>query len=297
MSELVYLAWYSWCSGEYPGCDSGHTQEFAHCCFVVLYPIHMCGAAGVQAHAAMDGGAGVETEMPCRNVLSGAQVFRYCVSICRQQRLPTSRSKRQLAWCCLGGWPVLGKGVRTGGRLHPGRAGERLLKQRPMVGCLEDVGIAGFTEEASCTVLSCAPVVLHCDITCWQPRLTTYRSKRQLACCCLCVWPSARQRRLSGWTSTPRAGRGATAETTPKAMLLLSSASWLWDPSATSILVPGAGGCLLRNEAFVARLQTRPLHVGTVPFVTPVDPGDRDPSALLGQCLCAFRCIARAIAS
>ena len=79
-----------------------------------------------------------------------------------------------------------------------------------------------------------------------------------------------------------------------------SSASWLWDPSATSILVPGSevvGGCLRRNEAFVARLQTRLLHVGVMPFETPVDPGDHDPSALLGQCLCAFRCIARAIAS
>ena len=32
---------------------------------------------------------------------------------------------------------------------------------------------------------------------------------------------SARQRRPDGWTSTPRAGRGATAETTPKALFLL----------------------------------------------------------------------------
>ena len=93
----------------------------------------------------MDGGAGVEKEMSYRNVLSGAQVFCYCVSTCRQLRLPTSRSKRQLARCCLG-------------------------------------------------------VGLH--------------------------------------TSTPRASRGATAKTTPCSML--SSASWLWGPSATSILVPGA---------------------------------------------------------
>ena len=61
--------------------------------------------------------------MPNRNVLSGAQVFRYCFSMCRQLRLPTSRSKRQLAWCCLAGLPVLGKGVQMGGRLHPGLAG------------------------------------------------------------------------------------------------------------------------------------------------------------------------------
>ena len=85
----------------------------------------------VHAYAAMDGGAGVENEMSYRNVLSGAQVFCYCVSACRQLRLPTSRGKRQLAWCCLRGWPVPGKGVRTGGRLHPGLAGERLPKQRP----------------------------------------------------------------------------------------------------------------------------------------------------------------------
>ena len=58
----------------------------------------------------------------------------------------------------------------------------------------------------------------------------------------------------------------------------------------------GGCGCLLRIEAYVARLQTRPLHVGAVPFETPVDPSDHVPSALLGQCPCAFRCIARAIA-
>ena len=61
---------------------------------------------------------------------------------------------------------MFGKGVWTGGRLHPGPAGERLLKQRPIVGCLEDVGIAGFTEEAFCTVLCCALVLLY-----WEPRV------------------------------------------------------------------------------------------------------------------------------
>ena len=83
------------------------------------------------------------------------------------------------------------------------------------------------------------------------------------------VWPPARQRRPDGRTSKPRAGRGATAETTPKALFLLSSASWLWHPSANSILVPGA-------------------EVVGVFFAT---------RRLLGQCLCAFLCIARAIAS
>ena len=48
----------------------------------------------------------------------------------RQSRLTTSCSTRQLAWmpgCML----RLSIGVRTGGRPHPGQAGERLLKQRP----------------------------------------------------------------------------------------------------------------------------------------------------------------------
>ena len=85
----------------------------------------------VQAHAAMVGGAGVETEMSYCTVLSGARVFLNCVITCRQQRLPTSRSKRQLAWGCLGVGLWKGKGVRTGGRLHPQLAGERLLNQRP----------------------------------------------------------------------------------------------------------------------------------------------------------------------
>ena len=60
----------------------------------------------VHAHATMVGGDGVETEMSHCTVLSGARVFLYCVITCRQQRLPTSRSKRQLAWGCLGGWSV-----------------------------------------------------------------------------------------------------------------------------------------------------------------------------------------------
>ena len=142
----------------------------------------MCGAAVVQVHAAMDGDAGVETEMSCCTVLSGARVFLYCVHACRQQRLTTSRSKRQLAWRYLGGWHVFGNGVRTGGRLHPGLAGERLLKQRLIVGCLEDVGIAGFSEEAFCTVLCCALVFLYCNVTCRQPRLTLAARTELLGC-------------------------------------------------------------------------------------------------------------------
>ena len=48
----------------------------------------------------------------------------------RQPRLTTSGSTRQLALVsgCTHGLSV---GVRTGGRLHPGQVGERLLKQRP----------------------------------------------------------------------------------------------------------------------------------------------------------------------
>ena len=56
----------------------------------------------VQARTAMDVGAGEETELSYRNVLSGALVFLYCDITCRQPRLTTSRSKRQLAWICLG---------------------------------------------------------------------------------------------------------------------------------------------------------------------------------------------------
>ena len=88
------------------------------------------------------------------------------------------------------------------------------------------VGGAGVATEVSyCTVLSCARVFLHCVITCRQLRLTTSRSKRQLARVCLGVRPLERQRRRDGWTSAPRASRGAAAKTTP--------ASWMWGPSAT----------------------------------------------------------------
>ena len=97
----VYVAWYSWCPVDSLGCDSGLTEEFAQRCFVTPCPTHMCGAAVVQAHAAMVGGAGVETDF----LLHCAQwrpVFLYCVITCRQQRLPTSSSKRQLARLFLG---------------------------------------------------------------------------------------------------------------------------------------------------------------------------------------------------
>ena len=71
----------------------------------------------VQAHAAMVGGAGVETEMFYCIVLSVALVLLHRVNTCRQPRSPTNSSKRQLAWQRPGVWP-LGKGVRTGGCLH-----------------------------------------------------------------------------------------------------------------------------------------------------------------------------------
>ena len=48
----------------------------------------------------------------------------------RQQRLTTNDSTRQHA-LTLGCTLWLSTGVRTGGRLHPGPAGKRLLKQRP----------------------------------------------------------------------------------------------------------------------------------------------------------------------
>ena len=76
---------------------------------MVPCPTRMCGAAVVPARTAM----GLETESSYRDVLSGARVFRYCVTSCRQQRLPTCRSKRLLAWCYLGGWHAFGKGVWT----------------------------------------------------------------------------------------------------------------------------------------------------------------------------------------
>ena len=77
------------------------------------------------------------------------------------------------------------------------------------------------TELSCCTVLSCVLAFLFCVITCRQPRLPTSRSKRQLAWQCLGVRTLERQRRQDGWTSTPRASRGATAETTPKALLTM----------------------------------------------------------------------------
>ena len=58
-----------------------------------------------------------------------------------------------------------------------------------------------------------------CDITCRQPRLTMSRSKRQLAWICLGVLPQQGKDFRTGERLHP--GLGATAETTPKALLLL----------------------------------------------------------------------------
>ena len=65
----------------------------------------MCGAAAAQVyvtdagrvHVAMFGDAGEVTEVSHCNVLNCAQVFPFWVLACRQPRLPTSFSKRQLA--------------------------------------------------------------------------------------------------------------------------------------------------------------------------------------------------------
>ena len=103
--DLLRPIWYSWCPVDSPGYDSGLSQEFAQRCYVVPCPTHMCGAAVVQADAATVGGADVATERSCCTVLSFALAFLYCVITYRQPRLPTSRSKRQLAWQCLGVQP------------------------------------------------------------------------------------------------------------------------------------------------------------------------------------------------
>ena len=177
-----YLAWCSWRPVVYPGFDSCLFQEFAQRCFVVRCLTLLCGAAVVQAHAAMAGGSGVETEMSDCTVLSVALVLLHRVNTCRQPGSPTNSSKRQLARQRPGVWPSKGKGVRTGGRLHPQLAGERLLNNAQLMvlsrrGCLEFVGIAGFEREMTFgTVVGCAPVVLNYDCAGRQPRLPTCSS-------------------------------------------------------------------------------------------------------------------------
>ena len=76
--------------------------------------------------------------------------FLHCVITCRQQRLPTSRSKRRLAWGCLGGWPLERQRRPDGWTKTPRANKGAAAKTMPgslvcfWYGCLEDVGIAGF---------------------------------------------------------------------------------------------------------------------------------------------------------
>ena len=109
----------------------------------------MCGAAVVQERTAMVGGCWRGD----RDVLlycAQRCVFLYCVIICRQQRLPTSRSKRQLAWGCLGGWPMERQRRPDGWTSTPRASRGAAAKTTPgslvcfWYGCLEDVGISGF---------------------------------------------------------------------------------------------------------------------------------------------------------
>ena len=74
--------------------------------------------------------AGLEREMTYGTAIGVALGVPYYECAEQQPRLPTCSSTRQLAWM-LGCMLRLCIGVRTGGRLHPGQGGERLLKQRP----------------------------------------------------------------------------------------------------------------------------------------------------------------------
>ena len=91
-----------------------------------------------------------------------------------------------------------------------------LVERVSVVRCVRSY-VAGFESTfAYCVVVNCAPVVPFHELTCRQPRSPTCSSKRQLAQAVPgCPGPVSRQRRQDGWTSTPRASRGATAETTP----------------------------------------------------------------------------------
>ena len=93
----------------------------------------------------------------------------------------------------------------------------------------------------------------------------------------------AKHRRQDGWTSTHRAGRGATAETTPKAPPLLLSPTWTWGygPACLSaLLVPFSTLVRLPSFAslpFLRWVHPIPYHVRGFPFGAPH--GCRWPSA------------------
>ena len=120
------LAQRSWL---YPGFDSCLSMS-SHS--IVLWPLvrpYVRSSCGI-ARAAMVGGAGFVREVSHGTAIGCALVVTNYKCAERQPRLTTSCSTRQLAWlpgCVL----QLSTGVRTGGHLHPGLAGERLPKQRP----------------------------------------------------------------------------------------------------------------------------------------------------------------------
>ena len=148
---------------------------------------------------------------------------------------------------------------------------------------VRDAGDA--TEVFCCTVLSGSSVCLALD---YLPQQAA--AHMVLLGWLACVW----QRPPDGWTSTPRASRRATAETTPKALLLLVwtglsrllAADW-----KTTLLVPGPwlwDRVRLRIEVscVLACLSALPLlGVHLLAYATGTLMGPPRPSACPSACL------------
>ena len=76
-------------------------------------------------------GAGLESALAYCVVVYFGLVALFHEHDWRQPRSPSRSSKRQHTEVLRGCWASAKVGVRTGGRLHSGQAGERLLNQRP----------------------------------------------------------------------------------------------------------------------------------------------------------------------
>ena len=117
------------------------------------------------------------------------------------------------------------------------------------------------------------PVFLCCDITCRPPRLTASRNNRQLA---MFAWVFC----FSKAKASGRVGRrGATAETTPKALPLLvwtALSRLLAADGKTALLVPGSGyetECYFFVQRSLACLPACPFCLRTVFTCLPAPTG------------------------
>ena len=239
-------------------------------------------------------GAGLESALAYCVVDYFGSVVPFHKHDWRQPRSPSRSSKRQRTEALPGCWASVKVCVRTGGRLHSGLAGERLLKQNAHWSTWRDAEVAAVYVYV--LVVNCVSDVLFHEHAQRQPRPPTFRSKRQLA---------QAKPGCSGLGQGKGDRTGGRPHPGQAGARLLNNAQ-RHDAGCVTILEPGAsrpeagfafggahGGGVLVCVALKmhdCRVLTQSCLCVTVPFGAPTVLGDCVSIALLGACPRPYQC-------